>query len=122
MTTRLSPINRGNFNLYELSHDRFIQPIRNSNESGFVNNLSRNEKDKIWKPGRWSGPHGGYLCAYDYGSYLPGRDLAHQRYSNPPTIPKALQKFFAGSFNVTMNKGAEELVDAAETAMNRSAR
>jgi hypothetical protein len=45
-------------------------------------------------------------------------ELFVHRYSNAP-IPNAVHKVFAGSFNVTMNKGAEELVNEAKTAMNR---
>jgi hypothetical protein len=43
-------------------------------------------------------------------------ELFVHRYSNPP-IPNMVHKIFAGKFDVTMNKGAEELVDAAEIAM-----
>lgn len=43
-------------------------------------------------------------------------ELFVHRYSNP-TVPNVVQKIFANHFDITMNKGAEELVDAAKTAM-----
>jgi hypothetical protein len=43
-------------------------------------------------------------------------ELFVHRYSNPP-IPNVVQKIFADRFDVSMNKGAEELVEAAEAAM-----